>query len=126
MHDTLHSFLLELPAPDSGKAFLFPSLAGKRVGGKSGLSMAFRRIMVKAKVSGEVARERKGESGRTINTLSFHSLRHSFNSALANAGVAEELRMKLSGHTTREVHANYTHHQLEFLRVAIGALPQLP
>lgn len=125
MHDALHSFLLALPAPDSGKAFLFPLLAGKRVGGKSGLSMAFRRIMEKAKVAGEVARERKGKSGRTINTLSFHSLRHSFNSAMANAGVAEELRMKLSGHTTRDIHAHYTHHQLESLRVAIGALPKM-
>src|SRR5215471_3392734 len=41
MHDALHDFLLELPAADSGKAFLFPSLAGKGTGGRSGLSMAF-------------------------------------------------------------------------------------
>jgi hypothetical protein len=35
MHDALHDFLLGLPAPDSGKAFLFPSLAGKSTGGAS-------------------------------------------------------------------------------------------
>jgi integrase len=56
MHDALYDFLMELPAPDSGKAFLFPSLAGKRTGGKSGLSMAFKRIMERAKVRGEVLR----------------------------------------------------------------------
>jgi len=41
MLDALHEFLLELPAPSNGKSFLFPSLAGKGSGGKSGLSMAF-------------------------------------------------------------------------------------
>src|SRR5205814_5988341 len=69
------SFLLELPAPDNGKAFLFPSLAGKGTGGKSGLSMAFTRIMEKARVRGEVVRERQGEKGRSVNSLSFHSFR---------------------------------------------------
>ena len=49
MHDALHDFLLELAAPDTGKAFLFPSLAGKSTGGNSGLSMAFSRIMERRK-----------------------------------------------------------------------------
>src|SRR5262249_42661248 len=69
MHEALHEFLLELPAPDSSKAFLFPSLAGKQTGGKSGLSMAFARIMDRARVRGEVVRERKGEKGRSVNAL---------------------------------------------------------
>ena len=76
MHEALHEFLLELPAPDNGKSFLFPSLAGKDTGGKSGLSMAFTRIMEKARVRGEVVRERQGEKGRSVNSLSFHSFRH--------------------------------------------------
>jgi integrase len=69
MHDALHDCLLELPAPDSGKAFLFPSLAGKSTGGKSGLSMAFSRLMERAKVRGEIVRERQGESGRGCSWL---------------------------------------------------------
>jgi integrase len=86
MHDALHEFLLELPAPDNGRAFLFPSLAGKSTGGKSGLSMAFKRTMERAKVRGEVARERTGEKGRSVNTLTFHSFRHTLTSIMANAG----------------------------------------
>ena len=35
MHEALHEFLLELPAPDNGKSFLFPSLAGKDTGAPS-------------------------------------------------------------------------------------------
>jgi integrase len=37
MHEELHEFLLELQAPDTGKAFLFPSLAQRSTGGKGGL-----------------------------------------------------------------------------------------
>ncbi|HEU0273176.1 MAG TPA: tyrosine-type recombinase/integrase [Candidatus Udaeobacter sp.] len=125
MHEALHDYLLTLPASDSAKAFLFPSLAGKQVGGKSGLSMAFSRLMEHAKVRGEVVRERKGEKGRSVRTLSFHSLRHSFASILANEGVNEEVRMKLGGWSDRDVHAGYTHHELEILRGAIDKLPSI-
>ncbi len=65
------------------------------------------------------------EGGRAMSNLSFHSLRHSFNSAMANAGVTEEVRMKLAGHSTREVHAKYTHHEPAPLRAAIAAIPSI-
>ncbi len=81
--------------------------------------------MEKAKVAGEVARERKGEWGRTINTLSFHSLRHSFNSIMANAGVAQEIRQKFTGHSSAEMNKRYTHHELAPLRAAIDAIPSV-
>jgi integrase len=124
MHSGLHAYLLELPAPDSSKAFLFPSLAGMRTSGRSGLSMAFSRIMQKAKVKGDVIRERTGK-GRTINALSFHSLRHSFNSIMANAGVSQEVRQKLTGHSSAEMNKRYTHHELEPLRAAIAKIPSV-
>lgn len=123
MHDALHEFLIETAAPDSSKAFLFPSLANRRAGGKSGLSMAFKRIMERARVSGEVARKAKGQHGRIVNSLSFHSLRHSFNSIMANAGVSQEIRQKLTGHASPEMNKRYTHHELEPLRAAIGSIP---
>ena len=125
MHDALHDFLLELSAPGSGKAFLFPSLAGKRTGGKSGLSMAFKRIMERAKVRGEVVHERGGEAGRTVNTLSFHSFRHTLTSIMANAGVPVEVRQKFTGHASAEMNIHYTHHEIETLRSAVGKLPTL-
>jgi integrase len=125
MHGALHDFLLELPAPDSGKEFLFPSLAGKSTGGKSGLSMAFSRLMERAKVRGEVVRERQGQSGRSVSTLSFHSLRHTLVSLMANAGVPVEVRQKFTGHASAEMNQHYTHHEIETLRAAVEKLPQL-
>jgi integrase len=107
-----------------GKAPVFPTLAGKAGGGKSGLSMAFRRIMEGAKIKGRLLREANGV-GRSQSSLSFHSLRHGFVSAMANAGVAQELRQKLTGHASAEMNAQYTHHELESLRAAVSVIPSI-
>jgi integrase len=114
---------LKLQIRGIGKAFLFPSLAGKGTGGAHGLSGRFSAIMERAGIKGKIMRV--VENGRGVSSLSFHSLRHSFTSALANAGVAEEVRMKLTGHSTRDVHAGYSHHEMEILRSAISTLPKL-
>jgi len=86
------------------------------------LSMAFKRIMERAGIQGRILRERNGE-GRSQSSLSFHSLRHSFNSALANAGVDQEIRQALTGHASAAMNEIYTHRQLEPLRAAIAGLP---
>jgi integrase len=107
-----------------GKAPLFPTLTGKAGSGKSGLSMQFKRIMERAGIRGRLLREANGD-GRSQSSLSFHSLRHTFNAALANAGVAVEIRQKLTGHTSAEMNAQYTHHDLEALRAAVSKLPKI-
>jgi integrase len=115
---------LEKQTRGIGKAPVFPTLAGRSGGGKSGLSMAFKRIMERAKIKGRLLREANG-AGRSQSSLSFHSLRHSFNSAMANAGVSSELRQKLTGHATAKMNAQYTHHQLEALRAAVSVIPYI-
>jgi integrase len=107
-----------------GKAPVFLTLAGKAGGGKSGLSMAFRRIMERAKIKGRLLREVNGV-GRSQSTLSFHSLPHGFVSAMANSGVAQELRQKLTGHASAEMNAQCTHHELESLRAAVSVIPSI-
>jgi integrase len=115
---------LEKQTRGIGKAPVFATLAGKAGGGKSGLSMAFKRIMEHAEIKGRLLREANGE-GRSQCSLSFHSLRHGFVSAMANAGVAQELRQKLTGHASAEMNAKYTHHELEPLRAAIAVIPRI-
>jgi integrase len=121
LHDELERELLKKPG--IGKAFLFPSLAGKGTGGRHGLSGRFAAIMEKAGIQGKIIRHAEG--GRATSNLSFHSLRHSFNSAMANAGVSQEIRQKLTGHSSAEVNKIYTHHELEPLRAAIATLPSV-
>ena len=53
--------------------------------------------------------ERTLANGRTQRLIGFHSLRHSFVSWLATAGVPEDLRCLLAGHTKR-AHRGYVHH----------------
>jgi integrase len=112
-----------LAFPGIGKAFLFPSLAGRGTGGKTGLSGQFAAIMDKAGIVATVTRHTK--EGRANKSLSFHSLRHSFNSGMANAGVSQEVRQRLTGHASPEMNKVYTHHELEPLRAAIGTLPSI-
>jgi integrase len=119
IQEALEEYLLSGPISDASNTPVFPELHGKPGSGKSGLSMAFKRIMAKAGIDAGVIRERIGAAGRSVSALSFHSLRHSFNSALANAGVSQELRQKLTGHASADMNIIYTHHELETIRAAI-------
>ncbi len=126
MHPDLISWLQQHPR-GIGKAPVFPSLAGMPGTGRSGLSMQFQEIMTAAKIKGGVLRARKKPdgAGRQQNALTFHSLRHSFVSALANAGVPADLRQQLAGHTDERSHSRYTHHEIETMRAAIIRLPRM-
>lgn len=118
LHLSLTSWLQERQrrAPGIGKAHVFPQKAGRGTGGGYGLSGRFRALMAAAGIVSEKTRVRskaKGSKGRTTYALSHHSLRHTFNSALANAGVSQELRQALTGHASAEMNKIYTHHERE-------------
>ena len=89
------------------------------------ISRGFTRFMARAGVQGELIRKAKGKSGNNLSGLTFHSLRHTFISAMANAGVSKELRMEIVGQTTGAVHKVYTHHETERLRSAITTIPSI-
>jgi integrase len=101
--------------------YLCPKLASKGPGGKHGLSEGFKRIVVKAGVDLMTV---KGMGKRNFSRRTFHSLRHSFNSALANAGVSEEVRKKLTGHAPKGMNSHYTHFQMDILKSAVTTLPK--
>jgi integrase len=124
IHPVLEDYLLSLSAPETDEAFIFPTLAQRNI---AALSKAFGKIMERAHIEQRVIREKSesSESGRKVFALSFHSLRHSFTSILANAGVPEETRMELTGHKERAVHQRYTHRELQRLAEAIGTLPRV-
>lgn len=126
LHAELEAALSKLEGADgSPKAFLFPSLAGKTSAGRSGLSMAFSRIMERANVDAGVRREKQGEAGRTVRARTFHALRHSFVSALANAGVSIEHRKLMAGHAKEDMTERYSHLSVDTLRESVDRLPGL-
>lgn len=121
LHPQLEEQLLKKPG--IGRTPIFPSLAGKGTGGRLGLSGRFAAVMEKAGIEGKITRHAKG--GRALSNLTFHSLRHSFNSAMANAGVSQEVRQQLTGHSSAEMNKVYTHHEIEALRAAVATVPSV-
>ncbi len=105
-----------------GTAPVFPDLHGKHSGGKFGLSLTFRALMVRAGIKFENVAA-KG-AGKAFFDLGFHSLRHACVSAAANAGVSEELRREHVGHAS-DVHRTYTHHEIASLEKAFAAMPRI-
>lgn len=128
----LFDYLIALPTSDNRpNAPLFPRLSKTAVGAKSGLSQQFLRMVRGIGIDPHDGQEKaprlpgKPTVARRSPIYSFHSLRHSFVSSLAAANVPEEIRCQLSGHKSKTVHAQYTHHQLETLRRAVESLPRL-
>jgi integrase len=126
IHEDLYEHLLELPRSDRPKKPVFPKLFDKPGAGKSGLSMSFKRLMVRAGIDDGLARKKDGKLGRNVSRLSSHSLRHSFNSAMANADVPLEIRQKLTGHASKDMNKQYTHLELETVRRAVDSISRLP
>ena len=61
----------------------------------------------------------------SLRHVRFHDLRHTFNTRLMEAGVLQEVRMALMGHSPgSKVHATYTHIELPVKRDAICKLEQ--
>jgi integrase len=100
--------------------FLCPKLAGKVTGGRRGLSEGFKRIVVKAGIDQMTV---KGKGIRNFTKRSFHSLRHTFNSVLANNGVSEEVRRKMTGHASPMMNQKYTHLDADILKKAMDTFP---
>jgi integrase len=122
LHPDLVARLNKLAGTDKPDVFIMPLLAARRTSGRRGLSETFKKIMRKAGVDSQTV---KGKGNQMFSKRSFHALRHSFTSALANQNVASELRMKLTGHSTEGEHKKYTHHEMDNLRAAVKKIPSL-
>ena len=84
------------------------------------MNEGFKRIVLKAGIDPMMV---QGKGTRNFSKRTFHSLRHSFYSALANAGVSEEIRMKLTGHSSKGMNTRYTHLEVGTLKTAMTSLP---
>lgn len=136
IHPDLLAYLSAAPvADDSPDAYVFPDMARLKENAGSKLSDRFPEIMKAAGVSrGKASREipdddeeatkAKGK-GRVTYERGFHSLRHTFTTWLRTAGVSEEDRMLLTGHSTRDSHSIYSHADESILRGAMDKLTSL-
>ncbi len=80
--------------------------------------------MGKAGIDPNYGSAKKGK-GRRVSQKTFHSMRSTFVSELANQSVTPEVRMKLAGHKNEGVHALYTNVNIESLREAVATIQPL-
>lgn len=138
MHPAYLSFVLQQEAGDDPSAPLHPlayASVMKRIdldkdSATVTLSGQFCRILARAGLRGkESHRKRTHEPGkagkRAKSHLTYHSLRHSFVSHLAAAGVSRSLVQDLVGHENESVNANYTKFDAATKREAIEKLPNI-
>lgn len=98
------------------KGDFFPTIKTQNAGTTS---MQFSAIMGKANVPKQIELP-----GGIAASRSFHSLRHTFASWLAEADIHADVRQKLTGHSSSAIHARYSHHD-EALDRAIKTLPKI-
>ncbi len=122
LHPRLLSFLNAREGDRDGP--LFPTQHAVKTRGNQGLSAQFVEIMKLAEVDRREVRAAT-DGRRAQFSRSFHSLRHSLTSNLANLDVSEEIRRRIVGHDSPEVHAKYTHTERETLARAVEKLPSI-
>jgi len=123
IHPELYDFLMSL-SDSSRSGPILPSLAKRPLSGKTGLSESFQNLIVQAGIEIPLGRTKHGK-GRQFRRLGFHSLRHSFNTVLANQGVTQEIRRVLIGHASDSTNERYTHLSPDVLMGAVTKIPRL-
>jgi hypothetical protein len=79
------------------------------------------RVAYPASVTADSFEEWRASTHRANTDLSQLATQLQF--GFGNAGVSQEIRMKLTGRVNPEMNKGYTHHQLEPLRAAVRAIP---
>ncbi len=124
MHANLLPILQAIPAP-SRRGYVMPGIAADylrnrdRVTDK--LAVIFRRAKIDTYKPGTGPKTGK----RAVLVKSFHSLRHSCNTLLLEAGIPPAVVQAITGHRTLAMQNRYTHAGRKAIEAAIKSLPAI-
>ena len=121
IHPALMSLLKEIPE-DGRREYVMPRVAACYRDSRPRLSSQLKRIFDEAGIETSVRIE-----GRRWKApeATFHSLRHTFVSMSANAGVPLHVVQSIVGHTNVAMTRHYYHENEAVLRAAIAAIPTI-
>lgn len=119
IHEQLMASLVAIPAQNRS-GYVLPGIAEKYVTARWRISKGLDRIFAGAGIVTSVMYE--GRS-RLTPSATFHSLRHSFVSFAANAGVPLVVVQAIVGHTSTAMTHHYYHANESALRRAVNAIP---
>lgn len=123
----LAAILAETPAAKR-RGKILPGLAEEYREHEKTVNYRIRRVFEAAGIEtqGETGRTNpKTETTRKAAEVGFHSLRHTFVSLCANAGVPLHIVQAIVGHTNAAMTAHYFHVSDEALRGAVAGLPDV-
>ena len=121
IHANLLKMLLEFPAAER-RGYVMPKCAEMYLKQASELSDRFKRVFKAAGIKTDA----DGADGHRKRALvSFHSLRHTFVSLAANAGVPFAVVQAIVGHSTADMTRHYFHESENALVSAVAALPSV-
>lgn len=119
LHRELKRHLLRIPARLHWGP-LMPELAADYAGSKKRVQRGAARIFAEAGIETQITAEGRK---RKVSHASFHSIRHSFVSFTANAGIPLEVVRSIVGHETAGMTRHYYHANEALLRKAVSAVP---
>lgn len=123
LHPVLRAILEETPA-EKRQGFVLPEIAAKYDGGSTtGTSRVCAMLQEHFKICGIETQEERKNGQRAVCRVGFHSLRHSFVTICARAGVPMPVVQELCGHASSAIQQVYTHMGPEATAKAIAALP---
>jgi integrase len=125
LHADFQDWIASRPPIDDPEAYLFPTLANRKPGGRTGLSAAFSAIMDLAGVAGKTLRERD-RKGRLVRSLTFHSFRHGAATAVFNQAALKDIARRVTAHAARGSIGRYIHEDVDALKAATQLIPRLP
>ena len=121
LHPVLRDILEETPEKER-KGFVVPESAALYKRDKSALSQQIQEHYQSCGITTQVKHE---EKKRKTCEVGFHSLRHSFVTICATAGVPLPVVQALCGHGSPAIQAKYVHMGVEAAGQAIDALPNI-
>ena len=121
LHPALREILSEIPEAERG-VFVIPEIANDYTGARWKVSQGIAQIFDSANITTSILIE--GRSRKTPEAT-FHSLRHTFVSLAANAGVPLHIVQSIVGHESTAMTRHYYHENVDSLRKAVNAIPTL-
>ena len=121
IHRELNDILILTPEAER-KGYVNPPIADAYIHHKWRVDDGLRRIFKAANITMSFRVE--GRSRKSV-VASFHSLRHTFVSFSANAGVPLPVVQSIVGHTSTAMTRHYYHENEEVLRQAVEAIPAI-
>lgn len=121
IHASLLASLSQI-APSERVVYVLPTLASHYRGGKWYVTQALKNIFSAAHIETSIMID--GRRTRTPEAT-FHSLRHTFVSLAANAGVSLSVIAAIVGHESTAMTRHYYHESEAALRMAVEAIPSI-